>query len=379
MRIIFQERSLYLFFSVVHYRWLYFSLKEVSMRADPYILLADALDCLPNGFPRTQTGVEIKILHKIFSLEEASLACQLSGVFETVKTIAGRLAVKPGEISHPLIELARRGLIWTAMISGKPHFRLAPFIVGIYEAQVGMIDHELAHLVEDYFHTGGINIMSYQPALHRVVPAQNSVKSEWILPYDDVRSLILSAKVFNVNDCICRQQQKELGHACDYPSRYCLNFSQVDRLARPGDISQQEALEILDRTEEIGLVHTVANVVEGVFYVCNCCGCCCGILRAITEFGLQDSVASANYIAVIDPILCAGCGTCIQRCQVKAISDQDGISVVQRDHCIGCGLCVTGCPNDAARLERKPDSELIHPPLDYDHWEQQRLENRHLP
>ena len=31
-----------------------------------YEQLADALDRLPNGFPRTPTGVEIRILKKIF-------------------------------------------------------------------------------------------------------------------------------------------------------------------------------------------------------------------------------------------------------------------------------------------------------------------------
>ena len=47
-----------------------------------YEQLADALDKLPNGFPRTPSGVEIRILKKIFSPEEAALACQLGGTYE---------------------------------------------------------------------------------------------------------------------------------------------------------------------------------------------------------------------------------------------------------------------------------------------------------
>ena len=74
-------------------------------------------------------------------------------------------------------------------------------------------------------------------------------------------------------------------------------------------------------TEQVGLVHTVSNVTEGVGYVCNCCGCCCGILRGITDWGIADSVAYANYYAVIEPEFCADCGTCIERCHVGAISD----------------------------------------------------------
>jgi Na+-translocating ferredoxin:NAD+ oxidoreductase RNF subunit RnfB len=117
-------------------------------------------------------------------------------------------------------------------------------------------------------------------------------------------------------------------------------------------------------------------VIEGLGYVCNCCGCCCAILRGVTEWGIEDSVAQANYYAVIDPDLCNDCGTCIERCQVHAISAGDGFSVVDKARCIGCGLCASGCPNDVARLERKPEAEIILPPADFAAWEQARRVNR---
>lgn len=348
------------------------------MNGDVYDRLADALDRLPNGFPRTASGVEIRVLQKMFTADEAALACQLTGIFETIAEIAERVGLSTRETAQQLKNLAERGMVWNVMQAGRAYFRLAPFIVGVYEAQVNVIDHELAHLIEDYFNEGGQGIMAFQPALHRVVPAQKSIKSEWILPYDDVRSILLSAKAFSVQDCICRRQQNLLGHPCEFPLTYCLSFSQNERAARPGDISQSEALAILDKAEEIGLVHTVANVVEGVFYICNCCGCCCGILRGITEFGIENSVAFANYFAVIDADLCVRCGICSGRCQVKAITEVGGVSVVDRKRCIGCGLCVTGCPNEAARLERKPDAETVHPPVDYGAWEEERLRHRGL-
>jgi len=115
-----------------------------------------------------------------------------------------------------------------------------------------------------------------------------------------------------------------------------------------------------------------------VGYVCNCCGCCCGILRGITDYGIATSVAHANYFAVIDPEACLGCGACITRCQVAAISEADGVSVVDRSRCIGCGLCVTGCPNGAAQLERKPDAEIVPPPVNFPAWEHARRQHRHL-
>ena len=188
----------------------------------------------------------------------------------------------------------------------------------------------------------------------------------------------MTAKTFRVRDCICRAQQDHIGRQCNFPLKLCLTFSSVERAPRPDDISQKEALTILNRAEEVGLVHTVSNVVNGIGYVCNCCGCCCAILRGITEWGIENSVAHANYYAVIDSEECLGCGTCIERCQVHAISEQDEVAVVDRERCIGCGLCVTGCPNDVVKLQPKPDAEIVHPPVDYATWEHERLLRRGL-
>jgi Na+-translocating ferredoxin:NAD+ oxidoreductase subunit B len=349
------------------------------MTNDAYIKLAEALDHLPNGYPRTDSGVELRILEKIFSPEEAALAAELTGTFEPVGDIAGRAGRPESEVSRSLFKLVRRGCVWLDKQDGKVCFRLAPFVVGIYEAQLELMDHELAHLVEEYFSGAGAQgIMKLQPALQRVVPAQGTLKSEAVLPYDDVRSILLDAKTFNVRDCICRRQQEQLGQPCEYPVEICLAFSSHERAAQPGDLTQAEALALLDKAEQVGLVHTVSNMMEGVGYICNCCGCCCGILRGITDWGIENSVAFANYYAVIDPTFCANCGSCIERCQVGAISEGEGVSVVDRARCIGCGLCVSGCPNEVARLVRKPEAEIVHPPKDYAEWEHARLHNRGL-
>jgi NAD-dependent dihydropyrimidine dehydrogenase PreA subunit len=342
--------------------------------------LAEALDKLPNGFPRTPSMIEIRILKKIFSPEQAALASQLGGSFETIDEFSKRAGLSVEQAGKQLFKLVRRGMVWLDRGNGRPRVRLAPFVVGIYETQLELMDHELAHLVEDYLaHGGAEGIMKPQPALHRVVPAQQAVKTEWVLPYDDVRAILLSARTFQLRDCICRLQQDQLGsRKCDFPVNMCLSFSDDERSTDPGDISREEALAILEKSEEVGLVHTVSNVMQGVGYVCNCCGCCCAILRSINDWGIENSVAHANYFAVIDPEICAGCGDCIKRCQVHAISEGDGVSVVDRACCIGCGLCVTGCPNEAARLERKAEAEIIHPPVDFAAWEQARLHNRRL-
>lgn len=290
------------------------------MTKDVYKQLTKALNSLPNGFPRTPLNVEILILKKIFSFEEAWFGSQLSDAMEPVQNIAKRVGLSKEETQVRLTNMAKRGLLWHHEHKGKTHFRLAPFIVGIYEAQLESMDHELAHLFEQYMLDGGAaGIMKPQPALHRVVPAQEAVKSEWVLPYDDVRAIILAAKTFHLQNCICRVQQDFIGRKCNFPLRTCLSFSNLECPSRQGDISQAEALAFLDNAEEIGLVHTVSNVVKEFGYICNCCGCCCGILRGITEWGIENSVAHANYYSVINTDECQGCGTCRERCQVHAI------------------------------------------------------------
>jgi len=346
-----------------------------------YERLANALNMLPNSFPRTKSNIEIALLKKIFLPDEANLAGQLTGTREPVGIIAGRVGLPVEETTKRLNAMMERGFVQGNAVRGM--YRLAPFIVGIYEDQLERMDHELAHLIEEYFDQGGAEIMRPRPAIHRVIPAQSAVKTEWILPYDKLRELLMSCNTFRVRDCICRKQQDLEGtRKCTFPLHVELIFYTGKESADPPVppfVTKEEALAVLDKTEKIGLVHTVSNVAKGVIYVCNCCGCCCGILRGINDFGIEKSVAAANYYSVIDPAKCKGCGTCIKRCQMHAISgNEDEIAIVDRAKCIGCGLCVTGCPAEIAKLERKAEEEIVNPPQDFATWEHDRLINRGL-
>jgi ferredoxin len=347
-----------------------------------YERLANALNALPNSFPRTKSNIEITLLKKILLPEEAFLAGQLSIKRETVNVIAQRTGLSETQTAERLKAMLARGFVKGN--SDKGIYRLAPFIVGIYESQLEVMDHELAHLAEEYLEQGGIEIMKPRPAIHRTIPAQSAVKTEWILPYDNLRQIMMACDTFRVRDCICRKQQDLEGtRKCKFPLHVELIFYTSGNVSTeppvPPFITKEEALAVLDKTEKIGLVHTVSNISKGINYICNCCGCCCGILRGITEFGIEKSVAAANYYSVIDPEKCKACGTCIKRCQMHAITaNNDEISSVNRDKCIGCGLCVTGCPANVARLELKPAEERIEPPADFATWEQDRLVNRGL-
>jgi len=352
------------------------------MSGDVYERLAAALDGLANGFPRTESNVELRILRHVFTPDEAEVAAALTGRPVVAAEVARRAAREPAHVTATLGSLAERGLIWTGSVGDDPGYRLAPFVVGFYEAHMlEARDAEFARLVEEYFCGGGAaGIMSPQPAIHRVLPARGATEVEWVLPYDDVRAILGKASSFRVETCVCRLQQDELGtRRCDFPLESCLWFSSAESGAEAGGISHEEALAVLDEAESVGLVHTVSNVASGIGYVCNCCGCCCGLLRGITDWGLEHSVAQANYFAEIDPFTCTACGACEERCQVDAVAVRDdGVRVVRRESCIGCGLCVTGCPAEAARLRRKPDDEIVAPPATRGAWERVRLRGRGL-
>ena len=344
-----------------------------------YERLAEALGGLANGFPRTPSNVEIDLLEKIFTPEEAALAAELGEHWEPAGAVGARRGIDASEAEPALLKMAERGLVWPKKTEDGLRFRLAPFIVGIYEALLTRMNPELARLVDAYMEDGGAaGIMGAEPAIHRVIPAQAATKPEWILPYDDVRALLESAKSFRVQDCICRVHMDQIGRECDFPLKTCVVYFTVDRPPSPEAISKEEALKILDEAEEIGLVHTVSNVQtgsllpEGIGYVCNCCGCCCVVMRGINKWGIANSVAHAAYYAEIDPEACTGCGICLDRCQVGAILDEDGAVAVSRERCIGCGLCVTGCPEDAAHLHRKADEDIVTPPEDFAAWQEAR-------
>ena len=65
----------------------------VIMAADIYKRLAEHLDNLPGGFPRTESGVEIRILRRLFTPEDAEFATQLTLIPEEPRVIARRAKI----------------------------------------------------------------------------------------------------------------------------------------------------------------------------------------------------------------------------------------------------------------------------------------------
>jgi heterodisulfide reductase subunit A-like polyferredoxin len=86
------------------------------------------------------------------------------------------------------------------------------------------------------------------------------------------------------------------------------------------------------------------------------------MLRSLKKQPSPAKAVQSNYFAEVNSSECAGCETCLDRCQMGAIQIADNKAVIDLDRCIGCGLCVTTCTTGAMQLKKKPDDQLYEPP-----------------
>jgi len=347
-----------------------------------YRELATRLNEIPNGFPSTESGVELRLLAKIFAPEEALLASVMSMRADPAEEIAARAGVDPREARRTLKEMVRRDLVSAKRVGRKLGYFLIPWVVGIFEGQLARLDVEMATLFEEYYQETQGAMTNTEPALHRVIPVGEAVPVDiTVAPYERIAEMVNSAKSWAVQDCICRVQQRLIGKGCDHELENCMTLAPVenyfadDGIRRP--ITREEALCILHECEEAGLVHSVDNRQDSNTYICNCCSCCCGLLRGMVDREAPGAIASSRFVATVDEDACVGCGVCIDRCPLGALDLSDeGVSTVTRMRCIGCGLCAITCPTDALTLQERPAHEVTEIPEDHHAWLVRRAQFR---
>jgi len=94
------------------------------MNDELYHRLAKVLDTLPNGFPATESGIEIKLLKKIFRPEDAALFCELRLDFETTQQISERTGRALEGLEEHLAEMRKRGQIFGVDLGGIMMFKM---------------------------------------------------------------------------------------------------------------------------------------------------------------------------------------------------------------------------------------------------------------
>jgi electron transport complex protein RnfB len=346
----------------------------VEQNNQVYAKLQKHLDNQAVGFPATRSGAEIKILRHIFTPGEAGIADCLSYKFEPLDTIfnrAGHLVASPEELEKSLDRIQKKGGIESKIKHGKMHYCNAPLVVGMYEFQLNRLTPEFIKDFNEYTSDKkfGLAFLSTKLPQMRTIPVAKSIHPQHnVSTFDEVMTLLQQAeKPFAIFECICRKKKSLEGKTCEVTDRKetCLGIGGIARTALLSgsgrEITREEAISIIEQNQKQGLVLQPSNTQKAEF-ICSCCGCCCGML------GIQQTLPKpldfwvSNFYAAVDRDTCEGCGACVKRCQVGAVSvsQKKQPAVVDRDRCIGCGVCVPACPTQSITLVKKPAE--VRPP-----------------
>lgn len=324
-----------------------------------YEQLREVLDTHPSTAP--ESDAIMQILGMLFTPDEAGLAAAMSFRPWSVKKIAAAASRDEDETVRLLESMADKGILFSKNKDDGKQYGLVPLIPGVFEFPFMKADgspryKKLGELWETYHREAlGASFAGNPTPLMRVVPVEKSLPSQSrVHPYEEVKSLINNSAYIALADCACRTSVGK----CDRPKDVCLIFEgAAEFLVERGfarHISKEEGISVLDRSEEAGLVHTSNNSADRANVICNCCPCCCTVLRGKTELKHPHAFEPSRFEARITAGDCTGCGLCAeQRCPTGAITMKDDIAAVSAAECIGCGLCVTGCPAGAIGLAER--------------------------
>lgn len=339
---------------------------------DAFEAVMARLDEFPSGAPATPQLRQI--VETLFTEEEAKLAgqLQLQPFREPLSRICSRTGYAP-EVARALLEsMADKGLVFAREKDGEMAYALLPMVPGIFElqfmrARTDPKSRALAKLFNDYYFSGwGEKGFALKTAVARTIPIQQELPAgQAVQTYERVRDLIRGQKYSALTNCFCRHEHELLGKSCGRPKEVCMIFGPfVDFAVERGfarRATAEEMFRALDLAESAGLVHLSDNLLDRINFICNCCGCCCGILGTITKLNLPGAVAHSPYRLRVDEAACTNCGACAERCQVRALWMEGDELKRDLHRCIGCGVCVSACEFSALSLERRPEAEIIKP------------------
>ena len=329
---------------------------------------------MPVGFPRSESGADIKILKHLFTPEDANLVLYLSALAEPIERVYKRVkhtGISMEELEHKLDSLVKKGLIMGGSFNDptRKTYSTAQYAIGMFEFQVDKLYEELAQDADEY-NKSVFYKEFFRPNIPnqmRTIPVEKAVVPEHhISTYDDVTKLLENAEEpIVILNCVCKQEKRVLGGSCsvtDIPDT-CMGFGNLAagflELGSGRKVTKSEAMERLKKYQELGLVLQPNNSQDSGF-ICACCGDCCQNLLMVKQFPRPADYFASNFHAIVDADICEGCGTCTERCQMEAVSLVNNVATIDYDRCIGCGNCVVTCPSTAITLEKK-EKEMVPP------------------
>ena len=284
-----------------------------------------------------ENAPEYYCMADIVTDEEADIAIAAGLRKErTAQWLADKVDRTVEEIQPSLDRLVYYGVFRRCKIDGtdEDSYFMQIFAPGILEMMVNnqelLHEHpEVGRAFEEYTR---LRMQSMGPilpdgyGLMRVIPVESAIEGIPGVTDDERLSHYLDKyDVFSVSPCSCRASRTSLGDGCGHLAEdMCVQMGKgaehYIRTGRARQITREEALEIVKRAEENGLMHDIPNI-EGAgesAAICNCCACACFGLRAGLMFGARDAIRS-NFVAEVDEAKCVACAQCVEVCPGNAL------------------------------------------------------------
>jgi ferredoxin len=308
--------------------------------------------------------IMLKIFDALVNDEDAKVLLAAAGP-SSPEEIAERSGVTLEKVNAMLEPLFQKGLIFKGRKGDSLKYYRVKSVPQMHDATALTpgLSRKVLDLWKDYMKNEwpayGRKVMEIMPAeIVRVVPVNESVEAESrILPYDDVVKIVENAKTLSVTNCSCRVISGQCGNLLET----CM---QVDRAAEYNiergtgrKLDKKEALEILRKCRNDGLIHVVDNRQVVGHVICNCCKDCCMNWQIMT--GAKKWVAPSRFEAHADGDTCTGCENCIDQCFFGAIRMENDVAVVDKEKCLGCGVCTVFCPTEAIRLKETRPADFV--------------------
>lgn len=185
-----------------------------------------------------------------------------------------------------------------------------------------------------------------------------------VVTFDYVTEMLKGRKMILLIDCFCRSNKSALNiRECNHSKETCMLFDDFAKesydLGIGRVITAYEALKIVKKCRDEGMVQNISNSMEPSI-LCNCCDCCCLPLASMRR-NERSCGKPSRYIAAYEKEKCEGCGACVNICPMKVYHLKEGKTVGDFSKCIGCGLCASKCKNGGIHLTLREDAEKYLP------------------
>jgi Pyruvate/2-oxoacid:ferredoxin oxidoreductase delta subunit len=302
-----------------------------------------------------------KILAMLMSEEEAEIMIALPG---TLNVLAQKLSYDVKQLMEKLDDLYVRGLVFIGeRTADGPRYELIDtgrFMDSVlFDPRADRLGDSYFDLWQEFAHKELWPATGNENWGFRVLPIGETIQPDSrVMPYEEAARIVRQARRIAVQQCPCRKRERN----CGSPIETCISFNELANYViyrQAGrELDADEALAILKKCEELGLIHQTDNT-DKVDVICNCCGCCCGLLTPLIKYGMDQVISKSRFRSVIDYDLCVDCLVCVDRCWFGALQEVDGELEFLPEKCFGCGMCTTVCPTEAIALAEVRDPDHI--------------------